>query len=76
MNFTLNGSYPSDNNLIQVRSSQLAQNYQVEFEEVFLDQQFGSASPANTLIIPSPQISTLYRDEFARVWGIAQKSLE
>jgi hypothetical protein len=76
MNFTLNGSYPNDNNLIQVRSSQLVQNYLFEFGEMFLDYQFGSASPANTLIIHSPQISTLYRDEFARVWGIAQESPE
>jgi phosphatidylserine/phosphatidylglycerophosphate/cardiolipin synthase-like enzyme len=51
MNFTINGAYRSDNNLIQVRSSQLAQNYLVEFEEMFLDHQFGSASPANT---PNP----------------------
>jgi phosphatidylserine/phosphatidylglycerophosphate/cardiolipin synthase-like enzyme len=51
MNFTLNGSYRSDNNLIQIRSPQLAHNYLVEFEEMFLDHQFGSASPANT---PNP----------------------
>ena len=51
MNFTLNGSYRSDNNLIQIRSLQVAHNYQVEFEEMFLDHQFGSASPANT---PNP----------------------
>ena len=51
MNFTLNGAYRSDNNLIQINSSQLAHNYLVEFEEMFLDHQFGSASPANT---PNP----------------------
>jgi len=51
MNFTLIGSYPNDNNLIQVRSSQLVQNYLFEFGEMFLDHQFGSASPANT---PNP----------------------
>ena len=28
----------------------------------------------NTLIIHSPPISTLFRDEFARVWVIAQES--
>ena len=51
MNLTLNGAYRSDNNLVRVRSSNLAQNYLVEFEEMFLDHQFGSASPANT---PNP----------------------
>ena len=48
MNFTINGAYRSDNNLIRVRSAKLAHNYLVEFEEMFLDHQFGSASPANT----------------------------
>ncbi len=51
MNFTLNGAYRRDNNLIQIRSLQVAHNYLVEFEEMFLDHQFGSASPANT---PNP----------------------
>jgi phosphatidylserine/phosphatidylglycerophosphate/cardiolipin synthase-like enzyme len=51
MNLTLNGAYRSDNNLIRIRSAKLAQNYLVEFEEMFLDHQFGSASPANT---PNP----------------------
>ena len=48
MIFTLNGAYRSDNNLIRVRFSQVAHNYLVEFNEMFLDHQFGSASPANT----------------------------
>ena len=54
MNFTLNGSYRSDNNLVRVHSSQLAENYLVEFEEMFLDHQFGSGSPANT---PNPLLN-------------------
>jgi phosphatidylserine/phosphatidylglycerophosphate/cardiolipin synthase-like enzyme len=51
MNFTINGAYRSDNNLIRLRSSKLAQNYLVEFEEMYLDHKFGFASPANT---PNP----------------------
>jgi phosphatidylserine/phosphatidylglycerophosphate/cardiolipin synthase-like enzyme len=51
MNLTINGAYRSDNNLIRIRSAKLAQNYLVEFEEMFFDHQFGSASPANT---PNP----------------------
>jgi phosphatidylserine/phosphatidylglycerophosphate/cardiolipin synthase-like enzyme len=51
MMLTLNGAYRSDNNLIRIRSAKLAHNYLVEFEEMFLDHQFGSASPANT---PNP----------------------
>jgi phosphatidylserine/phosphatidylglycerophosphate/cardiolipin synthase-like enzyme len=30
----------------------------------------------NTLIIHDPEIAEFYREEFARVWRIAQKSLE
>jgi len=48
MNFTLNGAYRSDNNLIRVRSEQLAENYLVEFEEMFVDDAFGPGSPADT----------------------------
>ena len=51
MNFTVNGAYRSNNNLVRLRSSELAQNYLVEFEEMFVDRQFGAGSPANT---PSP----------------------
>ena len=48
MIFTMNGVHHNDNNLIRVDSSQLAQNYLVKFEEMFLDHQTGSDSPANT----------------------------
>jgi phosphatidylserine/phosphatidylglycerophosphate/cardiolipin synthase-like enzyme len=47
MNFTLNGAYRSDNNLIHVRSARLAEDYLVEFEEMFVDDQFGPDSPAD-----------------------------
>jgi phosphatidylserine/phosphatidylglycerophosphate/cardiolipin synthase-like enzyme len=53
MNFTLNGAYRSDNNLIRVRSARLAEDYLVEFEEMFVDDQFGHGSPANT---PYPKL--------------------
>ena len=48
MNYTVSGAYHSDNNLIRIRSVELAQDYLLEFEEMFLDHQFGSKSPANT----------------------------
>jgi len=41
MNMTLNGAYRHLNNLIRVRSSKLAENYSIEFEEMFLDGFFG-----------------------------------
>jgi hypothetical protein len=48
LNFTVNGDYRSINNLIWVRSRELAENYLAEFEEMFVDNQFGAGSPANT----------------------------
>ena len=48
MNFTVSGAYRSDNNLIRIQSEQLAENYLTEFEEMFLDHQFGAGSPVNT----------------------------
>lgn len=44
MNFTLNGAYRSDNNLIRIRSPELAQAYLREFEEMFVDGLFGQGS--------------------------------
>ena len=53
MNFTLNGAYRSDNNLVHIRSPELAQDYLVEFEEMFVERHFGPGSPANT---PHPNL--------------------
>jgi phosphatidylserine/phosphatidylglycerophosphate/cardiolipin synthase-like enzyme len=49
MNFTLNGAYRNNNNLIRIRSIQLAENYTAEFEEMYMDDLFGESSPANTV---------------------------
>jgi phosphatidylserine/phosphatidylglycerophosphate/cardiolipin synthase-like enzyme len=48
MNFTVSAAYRSDNNLIRLQSAEMAENYLVEFEEMFVDHQFGPDSPANT----------------------------
>ena len=49
MNFTISGAYKSNNNLIRLRSPQLAENYLAEFAEMFVEDRFGPGSPANTL---------------------------
>ncbi|MCL4562493.1 MAG: phospholipase D-like domain-containing protein [Chloroflexi bacterium] len=54
MNFTTNGAYADNNNLIAIRSAQLAEDYTTEFEEMFLDDHFGPGSPANT---PYPELA-------------------
>ena len=54
MNFTTGGGYLDNNNLIRVRSSKLAEDYQLEFEQMFLDDQFGPSKAPRT---PNPTIS-------------------
>ena len=47
-NLTESGTYRNNNNAVRIVSDLLAENYTVEFEEMFEDRQFGSASPADT----------------------------
>jgi len=54
MNLTVNGAYRHLNNLVQFRSSRLAENYTVEFEEMFLEGYFGENSLMNT---PHPDLT-------------------
>ena len=53
MNYSVSEAYRNNNNLIRIRSAQLAENYTAEFEEMFVGDQFGPGSPANT---PNPTI--------------------
>ena len=48
MNFTLNGAYRNDNDLIRITSPEVAAAYLIEFEEMFVERRFGAGSPANT----------------------------
>lgn len=54
MNFTNASSYRDYNNLVRLRSSRAAQNYTVEFEEMFLEDLFGPDDRAAT---PYPQVT-------------------
>lgn len=54
MNYTVSESYRNNNNLICIRSSRLAEDYTVEFEEMFEDDLFGPGSPGDT---PYPAFS-------------------
>jgi len=44
MNFTLNGAYRNNNNLLRIESRDLASAYEAEFEEMFLAKRFGALS--------------------------------
>ncbi len=52
-NLTTNGTYRNNNNIIVADSKLLAENYTAEFEEMFVQREFGVTSPDNT---PHPQI--------------------
>jgi phosphatidylserine/phosphatidylglycerophosphate/cardiolipin synthase-like enzyme len=54
MNLTLASAYHNNDNLIHIHSPELAQDYLVEFDEMFVDDRFGPGSPANT---PQPRLT-------------------
>ncbi|MGE5123402.1 MAG: phospholipase D-like domain-containing protein [Acidobacteriaceae bacterium] len=54
MNLTTGSAYLDNNNLIRLRSTQLAEDYTHEFEQMFLDDHFGALKRADT---PHPAIT-------------------
>lgn len=54
MNLTDNCVYRNDNNALILRSPQLAENFGVEFEEMFVDKAFGITSPR---FVPHPSVT-------------------
>lgn len=48
MNYTLSDVYGNRNNLLRLRSPELAENYEIEFNEMFGQKLFGAHSPADT----------------------------
>lgn len=47
-NATDNGTFRNNNNAVLIQSADLARNYQTEFEEMFLRNEFGPRSESNT----------------------------
>ncbi len=47
-NYTVNGTYRNNNNALVLHSQPAVQDYQAEFNEMFVDGQFGPKSPVNT----------------------------
>ncbi|NOY97806.1 MAG: DUF1669 domain-containing protein [Chloroflexi bacterium] len=54
MNFTVSGAYSDNNNLIRIRSVKVAEDYETEFDEMFVDDMFGPDVVAET---PNPTLS-------------------
>jgi phosphatidylserine/phosphatidylglycerophosphate/cardiolipin synthase-like enzyme len=81
MNFTINGGYRNDNNLISIRSSRLAENYTAEFEEMFIQDVFGdnvvAATPHPSLTVDGTQIETYFSPDdgaASRIENLVQSS--
>lgn len=62
-NLTENGTYRNDNNAVRIMSSILAENYLVEFDEMYEGREFGPTSPSNT---PNPDLTL--RDPVTGEW--------
>lgn len=51
MNFTVNGGYKDNNNLLRIQSQKIVENYQTEFNEMFEGDHFGPDTISDT---PNP----------------------
>jgi len=54
MNFTNSGTYEDNNNMLRIRSVKIAENYEIEFNEMFEDDLFGEDVRVQT---PNPQVT-------------------
>ena len=76
MNFTYSGTYEDNNQLIHIRSAEMAENYTKEFEEMFVDDKFGPQVVPET---PNPEIiidGTLIESYFSPDDGVAGRIFE
>jgi phosphatidylserine/phosphatidylglycerophosphate/cardiolipin synthase-like enzyme len=76
MNYTDSGTYEDNNNLIRIQSSQIAENYTREFEEMFTDDIFGPDKGHPT---PNPLVriaGTRLDNYFSPDDGIAKRITE
>ena len=76
MNFTYSGTYEDNNQLIHIRSAEMAENYTKEFEEMFVDDKFGPQVVPET---PNPEIiidDTLIESYFSPDDGVAGRIFE
>jgi phosphatidylserine/phosphatidylglycerophosphate/cardiolipin synthase-like enzyme len=53
MNFTNEGAYEDNNNLMHIHSEKVAEDYEAEFKEMFVDDKFGPKAGAAT---PNPRV--------------------
>jgi phosphatidylserine/phosphatidylglycerophosphate/cardiolipin synthase-like enzyme len=76
MNFTVSGAYLDHNNLVRIRSEQLAGKYSAEFEQMFTDHLFGNEKATAAL---SPRLfidGTTVENYFSPHGGIENRIVE
>ncbi len=72
MNFTTTDGYRNDNNLLRIRSAQVAENYTSEFEEMFIQDLYGpdirAATPNPLVTVDGTRVETYFSpdDQTAR----------
>ncbi len=75
-NLTENCFWKNNNNALQIRSRELAENFTAEFEEMFVQKKFGISSPA---VVPHPSVTvgkTTIQTHFAAEGKVAGKVAE
>lgn len=75
-NLTENCFWKNNNNAIQIRSRELAENFTAEFEEMFVQRKFGISSPS---VVPHPSVTvgkTTIQTHFAAEGKVAGKVAE
>jgi phosphatidylserine/phosphatidylglycerophosphate/cardiolipin synthase-like enzyme len=76
MNFTTTDAYLNNNHLVRIRSTELAENFVVEFNEMFVDDLFG---PDRRSVTPNPMIqieSSTLQTSFSPDDGTARLLIE
>ena len=74
MNFTDGGAYDDNNNLMRIRSTEMAENYIKEFEEMFVDNRFGEdivpETPNPTVTIDETRIDVYFSPDDGALAGL------
>ncbi len=64
MNYTISGAYKDNNNLLKIRSAQVAEDYTTEFNEMFVQNLFGpdagAATPNSGMTIDSTPVEIYF----------------
>ncbi len=71
MNFTIGGGYEDNNNLMRFHSQKLIENYQREFDEMFVDDHFGADTVSDTPNVSTYVNGTLIQTYFSPDDGVS-----